>query len=314
MTERSIAHDAIIPSGEAEIEKSSRMSKPAADIDLPIALVRELLRAQHPDLSQLPLTEAASGWDNAIFRLGEELAVRLPRRAVAAALLENEQRWLPLLHARLPLPVPKPVRVGLPQEPYPWRWSVTPWITGETADRSVPGRHQAKVLAAFLDALHIQPPADAPRNPYRGVPLAQRQAAFTRYVTSLRSRGRRVEDGLLTLWSDAAARPIDVSATWVHGDLHAHNVLVMHGRIVGVIDWGDMAQGDRASDLASIWMLFPQRRSREEAIAACSPASHHTWQRARGWALLLSLAILVAGDPALVALAERTMQCLLDGP
>lgn len=290
------------------------MSKPAADMDLPTTLVRDLLRAQHPDISQLPLAETASGWDNAMFRLGEELAVRLPRRAVAAALLENEQRWLPLLHARLPLPVPRPVRVGLPQKPYPWRWSVTPWIAGDTAGRSVPAPDQTKVLASFLEALHTQPPADAPRNPYRGVPLAQRQTAFTRYVTSLASRGRRIDDRLLNLWSDAVARPIDVAATWIHGDLHSHNVLIAHGRIVGVIDWGDMAQGDRATDLASIWMLFPERTSREEAISTCRSVTRHTWQRARGWALLLSLAILDAGDPALVAAAERTMQCLLDGP
>ena len=88
----------------------------------------------------------------------------------------------------------------------------------------------------------------------------------------------------------------------------------MHGRIVGVIDWGDIAQGDRATDLASVWMLFPERRSREETMAACQSVSRHTWQRARGWALLLCLAILDAGDPALVGLAERTTQCLLDGP
>jgi aminoglycoside phosphotransferase (APT) family kinase protein len=290
------------------------MSKPAADIDLSLPLVRGLLHAQHPDISQLPLAEAASGWDNAIFRLGDELAVRLPRRAVAATLLENEQRWLPLLQARLPLPVPNPVRIGLPQKPYPWRWSVTPWIAGDTADRSEPGPDQTTVLAGFLDALHTQPPAGAPRNPHRGVPLAQRQASFGRYVTSLANRGCRIDDGLLKLWSDAVARPIDVPATWIHGDLHAHNVLVMQGRIVGVIDWGDMAQGDRATDLASVWMLFPDRRSRQEAMAACQTVTQHTWQRARGWALLVSLAILDAGDPALLALAERTMQCLLDGP
>jgi aminoglycoside phosphotransferase (APT) family kinase protein len=290
------------------------MSKPAADIDVSMPLVRDLLRAQHPDLSRLPLAEAGSGWDNAIFRLGEELAVRLPRRAIAAALLENEQRWLPLLHARLPLPVSKPLRVGLPQEPYPWRWSVTPWIPGETADRAVPGRDQATVLAAFLDALHTQPPADAPQNPYRGVPLARCQTAFTRRVTSLTDRGHGIDGRLLQLWRDALERPVDVPATWIHGDLHAHNVLVAHGRIVGVIDWGDMAQGDRATDLASVWMLFPERGGREEAMAACRSVTHHTWQRARGWALLVSLAILDAADPALVGAAERTMRCLLEGP
>lgn len=290
------------------------MSGPDADIDLSITLVRDLLRTQHPDISQLPISEAASGWDNAIFRLGDEMAVRLPRRAVAAPLLENEQRWLPVLHAQLPLPVPKPIRIGLPQNPYPWRWSITPWIPGDTADRSVPNRNQAAVLAAFLDALHTLPPPDAPRNAYRGVPLSQRQATFSRCITTLAERGHAIDDRLLHLWSDAVKRPIDVPPTWIHGDLHAHNVLVSHGHISGVIDWGDVAQGDRATDLASVWTLFSDRDSRQEVIAACDSASSDTWQRARGWALLLSLAILAARHSALVGPAEQTMRSLLDGP
>ena len=290
------------------------MGKPEAQIDVSAALVRELLRAQHPDIAHLPVTAAASGWDNAIFRLGDDLAVRLPRRAVAATLIENEQRWLPLLQARLPLPVPTPIRVGVPQRPYPWRWSVTPWIAGETADLSPPGRDQAQILAAFLDTLHTPPPADAPRNPSRGIPLAQRRATYTRCVASLAKRGRTTDERLLQLWADAVERPIDLPPTWIHGDLHAHNVVVSKGRITGVIDWGDMAQGDRATDLAAVWMLFPDRDSREATVAACRSVSPDTWQRARGWALLLAIVVLEAGDPALAALAERTMQALLDGP
>lgn len=290
------------------------MGKPAADIDVSTALVSELLRAQHPDISHLPIAAAASGWDNAIFRLGEEMAVRLPRRAVAAALLENEQRWLPVLQARLPLPVPTPIRVGTPQTPYPWRWSVTPWIAGETADRSLPGGDQARIFAAFLDALHTSPPADAPHNPSRGIPLTQRQATFTRCVATLAEGGHTTDERLLQLWADAVERPIDLPSTWIHGDLHAHNVVVANGRITGVIDWGDIAQGDRATDLAAVWMLFPDPGSRKAVIAACKAASPDTWQRARGWALLLALVVLEAGDPAHAALAKRTMQALLDGP
>jgi aminoglycoside phosphotransferase (APT) family kinase protein len=290
------------------------MGKPEADIDVSITLVRELLRAQHPDLSRLPVTEAAAGWDNAIFRLGEGIAVRLPRRTAAAALLENEQRWLPVLQAGLSLPVPTPIRVGVPQEPYPWRWSITPWIAGETADRSLPDRDQPPIFAAFLDALHTPPPADAPHNPYRGVPLAQRQATFTRCVSTLAERGYTTDERLLQLWADANGRPVDVSPTWIHGDLHAHNVLVSNGRLAGVIDWGDVARGDRATDLAAVWMLFPDLECRKAVIAACTRASPDTWRRARGWALLLSLVVLEARDPALAAVAERTLQSLLDGP
>ena len=290
------------------------MGKPEAEIDLSITLVRDLLHAQHPDLAQLPIAEVASGWDNAIFRLGDRMAVRLPRRAAAATLLENEQRWLPLLQARLPLPVPSPIRIGLPQKPYPWRWSITPWIAGETADRSLPGRDQATVLASFFHALHTQPAGDAPRSAYRGVPLAERHARFRKSIAILSERRHTIDDRLLQLWSDAIARPVDVCPTWIHGDLHAHNVLVSHGRIAGVIDWGDVTQGDRATDLAAVWMLFPDPNSREEIIAMCKSVSSDTWQRARGWALLLSLVVLEAHDPALVGPAERTMQSLLDGP
>jgi aminoglycoside phosphotransferase (APT) family kinase protein len=290
------------------------MGKPEADIDVSTALVHELLRAQHPDMSHLPIFPAASGWDNAIFRLGEAMAVRLPRRAVAATLLENEQRWLPVLQARLPLPVPAPIRVGSPQTPYPWRWSVTPWIAGETADQSQPDRDQARIFAAFLDALHTSPPADAPRNPSRGIPLTQRRATFTRCVAALAQRGHTTDERLLQLWADAVDRPIDLPSTWIHGDLHAHNVIVANGRIAGVIDWGDLAQGDRATDLAAVWILFPGRDSRKAVIAACKAASPDTWQRARGWALLLALVVLEAGDPAHAAPARRTLQSLLDGP
>lgn len=290
------------------------MGKPEADIDVSTALVRELLRAQHPDLSHLPIAAAASGWDNAIFRLGEEMAVRLPRRAVAATLLENEQRWLPVLQARLPLPVPTPIRVGIPQEPYPWRWSVTPWIPGETADRSSPDRDQAEVFAAFLEALHTASPADAPRNPSRGIPLAQRRATYTRCVATLAERGHVTDERLLHLWADAVERPIDVSSTWIHGDLHAHNVVVLNGRITGIIDWGDMAQGDRATDLAAVWILFRDLKMRNALVAACKSVSSDTWQRARGWALLLALVVLEAGDPVHAAGAERTLKSLLAGP
>ena len=105
-------------------------SKPPADIDIDEMLVRSLLRAQHPDLADLPLQPTDSGWDNAMFRLGEDLAVRLPRRLAATKLIEHEQEWLPQLAPLLPIAVPAPVRVGRPAENYPARWSIVPWMRG----------------------------------------------------------------------------------------------------------------------------------------------------------------------------------------
>src|SRR4029450_5185628 len=97
-------------------------------------LVRALLEAQHPDLAKLPLKDVGSGWDNRLYRLGEALAVRLPQRAVAAPLIEREQRWLPQLAPRLPLPVPIPVRTGEPGCGYPWPWTIVQWRIGESAE------------------------------------------------------------------------------------------------------------------------------------------------------------------------------------
>jgi len=101
-------------------------------------------------------------------RLGDDLAVRLPRRAAAAALIEHEQRWLPELAPRLPLAVPAPFRAGRPGRGYPWSWSVTPWLPGDVIARAdvADPRDLADQLARFLRALHRPAPADAPANPY----------------------------------------------------------------------------------------------------------------------------------------------------
>jgi aminoglycoside phosphotransferase (APT) family kinase protein len=290
------------------------MGKPTAEIDLSIDLVGELLLSQHPDLAELPIAELASGWDNAMFRLGEDMAIRLPRRSAAAQLLLHEQRWLPVLQPQLPLPVPAPIRVGRPQNSYPWSWSITPWIEGEPAHRAHLNSDQGATLAAFFDALHTTPPAQAPLNPYRGVPLSQRSARFSKGVSALAARGQALDEHLLKLWDAAVETPVDVAPTWIHGDLHSNNVLAASGRICGVIDWGDMARGDRATDLAATWILFSQGDTREQVLKLCKSVSTDTWRRARGWALLLAVVLLEAADPMHVTVAELTMQRLRDGP
>jgi aminoglycoside phosphotransferase (APT) family kinase protein len=147
---------------------------PSAEVEIGVGLARTLLAEQHPDLVDLPLRLVETGWDNVMLRLGDELAIRMPRRALAATLIEHEQRWLPGLAPRLPLPVPVPLRVGLPGAGYPWRWSVLPWLSGTAADLTLPRADQGPVLGGFLQALHTPAPPDAPLNPFRGVPLQQR--------------------------------------------------------------------------------------------------------------------------------------------
>ncbi len=298
------------------------MGTPPAELDFDLAQVRELLIAQHPDLKDLPLRLAASGWDNLIYRLGSSLALRLPRRSLAAGLIENEQRWLPLLQARLPLPVPAPVRLGVPQGWYPWCWSVIPWFDGQAADQASPNREQGAVLAAFFNALHVEAPVDAPRNPYRGVPLLQRATKFQSCLEALTAKtgpadARPLRARHMQLWQTALDAPIDMPDTWIHGDLHPRNVLVSDGWIVAIIDWGDMSAGDRACDLAAVWLLLPDFGAREAAMSNCAGVSASTWDRARGWALLIAMILLDAGqsgDPRMELIGARTLERLLTGP
>ena len=111
---------------------------PVAEIEITRSLVRSLLRQQHPDLAHMSVQIMESGWDNVMVRIGEDLALRLPRRAVADSLILNEQKWLPYLAPKLSVPIPVPIRVGKPQKDYPFHWSVLPWLPGEAADQSQP--------------------------------------------------------------------------------------------------------------------------------------------------------------------------------
>nr|WP_255604569.1 aminoglycoside phosphotransferase family protein [Oscillochloris sp. ZM17-4] len=274
-------------------------------------LVAGLLAEQHPDLAGLPLRALDAGWDNAMFGLGERLAVRLPRRAAAAPLIIHEQRWLPRLAPQLTLPVPAPARVGLPGRGYPWRWSVVPWLAGDAADQREPDAGQARPFAAFLRSLHTPAPAAAPANPVRGVPLSQRADAVAARMRGMAGRADLLTPQVRRLWDDALGAPLDVSPTWLHGDLHPRNVLVAGGAVSGVIDWGDITAGDRATDLAAVWMLFADPRARAEALAAYGDLSDATLRRARGWAVLFGVTLLATGlvdHPRHALIGERTLR------
>lgn len=268
--------------------------KPDAEVEIDEALVRRLLEAQHPDLSQLPLTPLASGWDNVIYRLGDALTVRVPRRAVAAELVVNEQTWLPHLAAGLPIPISAHARAGAPTEFYPWHWSVLPWFHGKTADLESPSGTEAGRWAAFLLALHQPAPVNAPINEVRGIPLIERAESTEERISRLRQASDLISPRIEQLWADALDAPTSSNPCWLHGDLHAQNVLVEGGRITAVIDWGDITGGDVATDLASIWGLFEARADRERILSEYNP-DPAILDRARGWAVLFGAVLLDSG-------------------
>jgi aminoglycoside phosphotransferase (APT) family kinase protein len=290
--------------------KSSSIGTPVSELEIDAALVYSLLEEQHPDLKHLPIHAVDAGWDNAMFRLGNQFSVRLPRRKAAATLIENEQTWLPLLADRLPIPVPTPCRLGKPTQNYPWRWSVLPWLIGIAADQQEPKANQAKRLASFMRSLHVPAPLNAPLNAVRGVPLYQRAASVEERMQRLETKTNLITQRIKNTWNEALSAPMDVQPTWLHGDLHARNVLVENGAIAGIVDWGDITSGDSATDLASIWMLFADRNAHQQALAEYANVSEATLQRAKGWAILFGVVLLDSGlidNPRHAVMGARTL-------
>lgn len=293
------------------------MQRPAPEVEVDEDLVRRLLVEQHPDLAGLALTYVDAGFDNALWRLGDVLAVRLPVRAVAVPLVAHEQRWLPQLAPRLPLPVPAPVRTGAPSAGYPWSWSVVPWLPGVPADQApvTDGPRSGAVLGRFLRALHVPAPADAPANPWRGVALAERSATAEERMAQLVDRFDMA--AVREVWRQAlAAPPHDGPPLWLHGDLHGGNLLVRRGTPVAVIDFGDMCGGDPATDIAAAFMVLPSE-GWSSFVDAYGPVEGALLDRARGWALLFGLmltSIGLAGTPATyLAMGEHTVARVLAG-
>jgi aminoglycoside phosphotransferase (APT) family kinase protein len=303
---------------------------PAAEVEITADLVRQLLAEQHPDLAGLPVEPLANGWDNALFRLGDALVARLPRRTLGAGIVVNEQRWLPLLEPRLPLPVPVPARTGVPGAGYPWPWSVVPFLPGVPASDGPPFDPwlAARDLGGFFGALHVPAPPDAPANPYRGVPLERRAATFEQNLATLdfaaldvaapdvAAQGGR--DAVLAAWAAALAVPAwDGPPVWLHGDPHPANILIGDGRVSGVLDFGDITAGDPASDLSLAWMLLPAA-CHGDFRAAYAAAGHGAltdavWARGRGWAVNMAVVFLAwsADNPRLHEVGRRTLAAVL---
>jgi aminoglycoside phosphotransferase (APT) family kinase protein len=251
--------------------------------------VRRMLLEQHPDLADLPLVRVDDGYDNALWRLGSELVVRLPRRPLVPELLLNEQRWLPELAPRLPLPVPVPIRIGVPSQAFPWPWSVAPWLPGRPAHRTqiTAPFGAARQLGGFLRSLHIPPPAAAPQNPRRSGPLREWTDHFESRVASL---GARIDaERLRGVWKKAlASAEQGTQPTWIHGDLQPANILVGDGKLSAIIDFSDICAGDPATDVAGFWMLLPGS-AYGTFLAEYGHVDEDLFRRSLAWALLYAL-------------------------
>jgi aminoglycoside phosphotransferase (APT) family kinase protein len=197
--------------------------------------VRALLRLQQAELAGMPLAEIPSRGGSRLWRLGDELAVRLPRTRDAAERLCRQQRWLPELAPGLPLAIPEPVGIGAPSVLFPWHWAVVRWVPGEAAVSLPCDDKSVDVMAAFLKALHLEAHIEVP-----GFRISLPGAAEKRVPR------------------------------WIHGDLGPSTVVLAGGMLAGVVGFGEMCGGDPAVDLASVcrWLPSPAGKRLLEAYDA----------------------------------------------
>jgi aminoglycoside phosphotransferase (APT) family kinase protein len=278
------------------------------ELDTDVALVRRLLAAQFPQWADLPIEALPlGGTDNAIYRLGDELSVRLPRRADwAAGSLDKEFDWLPKLAPLLPLPLPSPVARGVAGEGYPHEWSVFTWLDGEDATGARLDLHRAAVdLAEFLASLWRVDPAGGPPAGGRGGSLRPRDEQVRAGIAAL---GDTIDAAAVTAaWEAALAAPEwDRPPVWIHGDLDARNLLVGGGRITGVLDWNSTCVGDPACDVKLAWgVLDAETRPVFRELLEIDDAM---WARSRGWALsqaMIALPYYLHTYPVIVEQAWR---------
>jgi aminoglycoside phosphotransferase (APT) family kinase protein len=247
-------------------------------------LVRRLLASQMPQWADLPLAESPlGGTDNALYRLGDDMVVRLPRIDWAVAAREKEHEWLPRLAPFMPVEIPVPLALGAPGEGYPWPWSVYRWLEGEDPSlrRELDRDALLPDLVRFVEAMRRVDLVDAPRA-RRGVPLRTNDTATRASIELLACAVDR--DAMLAVWERTLRAPDWRGApVWVHGDLDARNLLVADGRLAAVIDWGGAGVGDPACDVAVAWkVLSPAARAIFRSRLEVDDA---TWERARGWTL-----------------------------
>lgn len=286
----------------------------ADEVETDVTLVGRLLAAQFPQWADLPLEPVPSaGTDNALYRLGDEMVVRLPRVERAVGQVAKEQKWLPRLAPLLPLAIPVPLAKGVPAEGYPWEWSVYRWLEGEnaTSERIADLGQAATDLAQFIAALRRVDPSDGPapgeHNSFRGVPLGTRDAPVRRAIAALHGE---IDVGAVTAAWKAALRVPERHGppVWLHGDLDSRNLLAEQGRLSAVIDFGCLGVGDPTCDLTVAWTLL-SGESRDVFRAALA-VDDATWARGRGWALswaLIALPYYLETNPVIVRDARRTL-------
>ena len=287
-------------------------------IDAP--LVRQLVAEQFPEFSGLDVRPVTtSGWDNRTFHLGNRMLARFPSTSRYAPQVRKEQFWLPKLAEYLPVEIPKPIALGMPAFGFPFEWSIYEWIEGHTlaSDDKTDHKVVAYELAKFLKALQHIDVSGAPKpdqnNFFRG-------GSLNFYDTEVREAASALRDvypdaSIIEIWERGLKSSWERPAVWVHGDVSANNILLQDGHLHAVIDFGQLAAGDPACDLAIAWNSFAEGSRKVFRNTLIVDAA--TWHRGKCWALWKALIVRAGAADALTTqalLADGIIQVILAEP
>ncbi|NQT62704.1 MAG: aminoglycoside phosphotransferase family protein [Candidatus Marinimicrobia bacterium] len=282
-------------------------------MDINISLVRKLVEAQFSEWADLPIKSVdIDGHDNRTFRLGDTMSVRMPSAECYSGQVVKEHKWLRQLTPHLPIPIPVTLALGNPSQDYPWQWSINQWLEGDNAtiEHIDDFNLFASSLANFLSDLQkidtTGGPPPGKHNFFRGGPLATYDTETRDTIERL--QGKIDTNGAIAVWETALDSKWQADPVWLHGDFSADNLLVQHGRLMAVIDYGCLGIGDPACDLTICWtLLYGENRER---FYSALPLDIETWERGRGWALWKGLITLLKNTDTNPRVAGRALHVI----
>jgi aminoglycoside phosphotransferase (APT) family kinase protein len=285
------------------------------EVNITTELIRTLLTQQFPAWADLPLKlMRPEGTDNAMYRLGNDKLLRLPRIIGSAENIAKEAKWLPKLATHLPIAVPEIIGKGAPTPDYPFSWLICRYIEGNNpSPKTQFAPHQAAIdLGHFVAAMQKIDTNGAPKC-QRGMHPSIRDAATRKSINLLDDI---YDVRMLTdLWEKIIATPTwSGPPVWIHGDLHAGNILIEGDLISAVVDFGLAGVGSPAADMMAAWtLLTPETREIFRSIVQPDDA---TWMQGRCWAFtmgVLAYPYYKDTNPIFANIAKRALdQAIVD--
>lgn len=267
---------------------------PEPDFRFNSDLVCRLIDDQYPILRERDPERVGAGYDVEVWRISNDLVVRLPRRNSAFIFVEREIEHLPSIPQDLPLAIPRIEAVGVASELLPGPWFVTQYLPGisgnvATLAECVRGAVDLGVTLASIHALSTENVGNVSA---RGVAIETRRSFFERELDHLPKWAAKISQDY---FDQATLSELESAKVFLHGDVHRSNLIVHDGRPTALIDFGDLGYGDRAGDLGG-GIFSVGYEAHQEFLMAYGSVSEATHVRALGWACYFAVRNFSVGD------------------